>query len=642
MRRFTRSWLGASRAASLTTARAFRPPAGSLPWAAGALAVGFWAGSTDNEQRNRRLPSGFNACACCDARPLTDAQQALRPKLEGIVGSGNVSHDVEQNGARIGLGKAFCVVKPGTIEEALEVLQACVDADVCVLPQGANTGLTGGSVPRGAGSTLDRPTVVLNMRRLNSIIPIDGGERVVCLAGAGIYDVLTKAASLGRESHSVLGSIFLNPSTGAGIAFGSGGTQTKKGPVYTERLLYASVDKHGKVQLTNTLGLKGSGKELYSKLEAGSLSQADVDPKCRLPASQTSYKDEVCQLDKSVSRFNADTKGPSACRSEGKVMILASVHDTFEKPQSADVLWVSCKDLATAHKVKAEVNFGNGVKDMPPSCEYMDADSVKAVDEAGRIICWAIRVVGIGPTLKMAWDLKLKFEALPIPFAKVIPDKAMFLFNGLFPRTLPSPILELTEEKEHHLLISVGEFGAGEAKRYYERLDKFMAKHPDVKVHKCSAGEKDAVNFFRFAAAPAFRTWCVGSGLEGFSTDYGLPKSEAGVPKLKDEEIALRMRYSHFGCNVVHEDVCVKAGVDVDRVHHDLKDAVEAIDGKLPAEHGHGLEYNAPPETVARWKAMDPLNVMNPGIGGTSTAKKYADKMAMGLKRASSVKEQRS
>ena len=49
----------------------------------------------------------------------------------------------------------------------------------------------------------------------------------------------------------------------------------------------------------------------------------------------------------------------------------------------------------------------------------------------------------------------------------------------------------------------------------------------------------------------------------GFSTDYGLPKSEAGVPKLKDEEIALRMRYSHFGCNVVHEDVCVKAGAEV-------------------------------------------------------------------------------
>jgi FAD/FMN-containing dehydrogenase len=34
--------------------------------------------------------------------------------------------------------------------------------------------------------------------------------------------------------------------------------------------------------------------------------------------------------------------------------------------------------------------------------------------------------------------------------------------------------------------------------------------------------------------------------------------------------------------------------------------------GKLLAEHGHGTEYVAPEETRHRWKAMDPLNVMNP------------------------------
>jgi hypothetical protein len=44
----------------------------------------------------------------------------------------------------------------------------------------------------------------------------------VCLAGAGIHSVLLKAAALGVDSHSVLGSIFLNPTTAAGIAFGSG------------------------------------------------------------------------------------------------------------------------------------------------------------------------------------------------------------------------------------------------------------------------------------------------------------------------------------------------------------------------------------------------------------------------------------
>ena len=87
--------------------------------------------------------------------------------------------------------------------------QACVDADACVIPQGANTGLTGGSVPR--GEALDRPTVVINMTNLTSISPIDGGERLVCLAGAGTHSALGKAAEMQRESHSVLGSLLLNP-----------------------------------------------------------------------------------------------------------------------------------------------------------------------------------------------------------------------------------------------------------------------------------------------------------------------------------------------------------------------------------------------------------------------------------------------
>ena len=50
-------------------------------------------------------------------------------------------------------------------------------------------------------------------------------------------------------------------------------------------------------------------------------------------------------------------------------------------------------------------------------------------------------------------------------------------------RSLPDlPVPYLSTTQEHHLLISVGEFGAGEAKRYYERLDKFMAKHPDLYI----------------------------------------------------------------------------------------------------------------------------------------------------------------
>ncbi len=38
---------------------------------------------------------------------------------------------------------------------------------------------------------------------------------------------------------------------------------------------------------------------------------------------------------------------------------------------------------------------------------------------------------------------------------------------------------------------------------------------------------------------------------------------------------------------------------------------------------GHGIEYLAPVATQKRWMDMDPLNVLNPGIGGLSTLPKY-------------------
>ena len=48
----------------------------------------------------------------------------------------------------------------------------------------------------------------------------------------------------------------------------------RKGPVYTERVLFAYVDAEGRVQLEDTLGLKSAGRaELFQKLESGTVSQ---------------------------------------------------------------------------------------------------------------------------------------------------------------------------------------------------------------------------------------------------------------------------------------------------------------------------------------------------------------------------------
>ena len=100
------------------------------------------------------------------------------------------------------------------------------------------------------------------------------------------------------------------------------------------------------------------------------------------------------------------------------------------------------------------------------------------------------------------------------------------------------------------------------------------------------------------------------------------------MPSLENSSVKplKRMRYSHFGCNVVHEDIAFALGVDTHKEKMALKRAVEDEGGKLPAEHGHGTEYHAPKDVQERWMKMDTLNVMNPGIGGLSSLPKYGSK----------------
>ena len=603
-------------------------------WSGGTFAAGYAVRRSDDAAKDRELPPAYPR-ACCDAAPLNEKQHTVMPKLASIVGAAHVERDVEQRGSRLGRGVAHAVVRPGTIQEAIDCLQACVDGDVCVIPQGANTGLTGASVPRDA---LDRPSVVINLKRLTAVSPIDGGERMVCCAGAGIHDVLQRAAAAepARESHSVLGSLFLNPTVAAGVAFGSGGTQLRKGPVYTERLLYAAVGADGKVTLHNTLGVRGAptADDLFAKLEApGGVGDGDVEDasRCGAASEQRSYRASVCACDgragRDVARCNAATHGPPPNRSEGKVLILASVHDTFPKPQASHTLWVGVDDFDTAQAFKREVCLGGGAADLPASVEYMDGSSVRVVDEAGRILCWAIGVVGIGETLKRMWDMKLAFEALPIPLAPTLADRLLYTFNGLCPSALPPAVRQIADRRGHHVLVSVGDYGGGERARFDDRLGAFVAKRgaAAVDVHACGAAEVPRVNHFRFATAPAFRTWCVGNGVDGVSVDYALPKAECGAPPMPDGTAAVRMRYSHFGCNVVHEDIAFQRGVDPHAAKLELKHEVERMGGKLPAEHGFGTEYKAPEEVKRRWRKMDPLNVMNPGVGGLSVARRYGE-----------------
>ena len=88
----------------------------------------------------------------------------------------------------------------------------------------------------------------------------------------------------------------------------------------------------------------------------------------------------------------------------------------------------------------------------------------------------------------------------------------------------------------------------------------------------------------------------------------------------KDMGIEMRCLCSHFGCNVFHESLMISKDVDVKKAKKQIKKFIEEAGGKLPAEHGHGTEYEAP----IRWKKMDPTNSMNPGVGQSSCLKGYS------------------
>lgn len=110
--------------------------------------------------------------------------EALVTRLRGIVGVEHVLTDAELRASyetdwtrRFG-ASALAVVRPADAGEVASVLATCNEAGVAVVPQGGNTGLVGGSVPRGG-------EVVLSTRRLATLDELDPvtGQAI---AGAGM------------------------------------------------------------------------------------------------------------------------------------------------------------------------------------------------------------------------------------------------------------------------------------------------------------------------------------------------------------------------------------------------------------------------------------------------------------------------
>ena len=114
-------------------------------------------------------------------------------------------------------GTALAVAIPDSVEDVAGVVRWCVAHAVAIVPQGGNTGQSGGSVPRDTGRNL-----VLSLTRLNRIRAIDPANNTMTVDAGCVLQTVQDAAtaadryfplSLGAEGSCTVGG---NLATNAG------------------------------------------------------------------------------------------------------------------------------------------------------------------------------------------------------------------------------------------------------------------------------------------------------------------------------------------------------------------------------------------------------------------------------------------
>src|SRR5258706_10409626 len=124
----------------------------------------------------------------------------LQKQLAAIVGAANVlaapgdTKPYFTDWRRQYTGAAECVVRPASADEVARVVALCAREGVAIVPQGGNTGLSGGSVPTGA-----RRQIVLSLSRLNRIRELDAlNDTITVEAGCVLAAVQSAAEKAGR------------------------------------------------------------------------------------------------------------------------------------------------------------------------------------------------------------------------------------------------------------------------------------------------------------------------------------------------------------------------------------------------------------------------------------------------------------
>tara|TARA_E500000331_G_scaffold267576_1_gene258902 strand:+ start:121 stop:1812 length:1692 start_codon:yes stop_codon:yes gene_type:complete len=530
-------------------------------------------------------------------------------------------------GWRYGQGSALAVVKPGKLIEMWKTLELCVKNDIIIIMQAANTGLTGGSTPYGNG--YDRPVVIINTMRMDDIHIINDGNQIIGLSGSTLYDLEKKLKPIGKEPHSVIGSTSIGASIVGGVCNNSGGSLVKRGPAYTELALYAKVNRNGKLELVNELGIElGSNPvEILNNLQNKNYRRNDILSSKKL-ASDDKYSSIVREIDSNKpARYNADKRllyGVSG--SAGKVAVFAVRLDTYNIPQKNQVFYVGSNDSNVFWKLRREIL--SKFKTLPTSGDYLHRDCYDAAKKYSKDTFVVIEKLGTNflPTL---FELKRKVDHISKKTSLLpnnLSDKLMQLFSKLLPNHLPKRIENYRELFEHHWIIEMSDDGIEEARTFFK---EFFNKN-EGDFFECTEKEGKKAILHRFTAASAFgRYSAINEDKIGgtMSMDIAFPRNEKNwfevLSKEIDDMFEMKLYYGHLFCHVLHQNYIIKKGVDPKKAKEKLFKTYDNRGAEYPSEHNVGHEYHAKNTLKDFYKDLDPTNTFNPGIGKTSKLKNW-------------------
>lgn len=483
----------------------------------------------------------------------TDCTSLIRA-LSAIVGAKHVlTGDKEKrsftDGYRYGGGPALAVVRPATPLEQFQAFSTCVAAGTIVIVQAANTGLTGGSTPCG---TYDRPVVIINTMRIKGIHLLAGGEQVVCLAGATLFELEKTLAPIGREPHSVIGSSCIGASVVGGICNSSGGALTRRGPAYTELALFARVAANGQVELVNHLGIDLGTDEIAAlkKVAMGDFQPEQVSHGCGA-ASTPGYDAHLRSIEADTpARYNADlTRLFEASGCAGRLMVLAVRLDTFPRDKKTKTYYIGTND--PNELVKLRQRGLSELRYLPVSGEYIHGEAFDIAATYGKDSFLFIEWFGTDRVpfffqLKARIDrLSRKLRWLPSEFS----DRLLQFLSRLIPQHLPMRIRQWRRRYEHHLILKVADDGIDEMRGLLRSI--FPSLEGDF--FECTAREERKAFLHRFVVAGAamrYRAIHSAKTAEIISLDVALRRNDRNWHESLPLEIARNFQkelyYGHF------------------------------------------------------------------------------------------------